>query len=360
MTEQEWAPRRSIFYFVHDYWACGWYRCYVPGVALKKLGYRVILDEVLKDDDIESSDVVVVQQPSNTKQLEVIRAANDAGKFSVIELDDDIWSLPPSNPSHVYWSRPEVRYNARACVEEAQLVTTPTHLLAEKLRTMNKNVKVLPNYLPEESWDYPEPKAQREDKVSLGWAGSTSHGGDFRVVNGVVHQLLERFPHVEFVLAGGPPTAEIEHHERVRYLQTTDIQHYPALLEEFDIGLIPLADTTFNKSKSDLKFVEYSMLGIPSVASKLDPYIRSVKHGENGFLATSAKDWLKYLTRLIEDIDLRRTIGARAQEFARTRTIDHAIDKWERAYGLTRPVPAADAPAPAEATTSARAGEAAQ
>jgi glycosyltransferase involved in cell wall biosynthesis len=202
---------------------------------------------------------------------------------------------------------------------------------------MNPNVKVLPNMLPADGWDYPQPRVQREDKVVLGWAGSTSHGGDFRVIDGVVQQLLDRYPHVELVIAGGPPEQELAAHERIRYLEPTDIQHYPTLLEHFDVGLIPLADTAFNKSKSDLKFVEYGMLGIPSVASKLEPYERTVKNGENGFLATSPKDWLKYVTRFIEDVELRRTLGARAQEYARTRTIDHAIEKWERAYGLTRP-----------------------
>jgi glycosyltransferase involved in cell wall biosynthesis len=331
------VTRTSVFYFLYDYWACGWYRCYVPGVALKELGYRVLLDEAIKPSDIDTHDVIVVQTPSGPKQLEAIRAANSAGKLSVIELDDDIWSLSPSNPSYPYWSRPEVKLNARSCVEEAQLVTTPTHALAEKLRTMNPNVKVLSNMLPTTGWDYPVAHLQREDRVVLGWAGSKSHGGDLRMIGDVVRQLLDRYPQLEFVVVGGPGELEIEAHERTRFLKATDIQHYPAMLEQFDVGIIPLAETAFNRSKSDLKFVEYSMLGIPSVASKLEPYLHTVKHGENGFLARSPKDWLKHLTRLIEDVELRRTIGARAQEYARTRTLDHAVEKWERAYGLTRP-----------------------
>lgn len=337
MTQEDGGTRDSVFYCVNDYWACGWYRCYVPGVALKQLGYRVLLDEKVTAQDIANHDVIVVQTPPTPQHLGVIRATNEAGKLSVLEMDDDIWHISPLNPTHRHWSRPEVRANVRACVEEAQVVTTPTHALAELFRTMNPNVKVLPNMLPAQGWDYPTPKAQREDKVVIGWAGSMSHSGDLRVVDGIVQQLLDRYPQAEFIMAGGLKPEELAGHDRISYLKATDIQAYPGTLEKFDIGLIPLADTAFNRSKSDLKFVEYSMLGIPSVASKLEPYLRSVKHGENGFLASSPKDWLKHLTRLVEDIELRRGIGARAQEFARTRTIDQAIDKWEKAYGLTRP-----------------------
>lgn len=337
MTEGPPAARRSVFYCVNDFWACGWYRCYVPGVALKALGYRVVLDTSIHERDVAESDVIVLQTPRGADHLNVIRAVNGAGKLSVVELDDDVWSMSPSNPGHAHWSKPDVRRNLEACVKEAGLVTTPTHALAEKLRALNPRVKVLPNMLPSEGWDYPAPKAQREDRIVLGWAGSTSHGGDLRAIDGVVQPLLERYPHVECVIVGGPPSLELGEHERIRRLKPTDISGYPRLLEEFDVGLIPLADTAFNRSKSDLKFVEYARLGIPSVASKLEPYIRTVKHGENGFLASSPKDWMKHLTRLIEDVELRRRIGAAAHAHALNRHIDGAIGKWEAAYGLTRP-----------------------
>jgi glycosyltransferase involved in cell wall biosynthesis len=328
--------RTRILYVARDYWACGWYRCYVPGVELKRLGYEVHLDNNVRPDDAENYDVIVVQSPSEPQHLELIERGNEAGVLTVAEMDDDVWAIGPAHPGLAYWGRPDMRRNARVCIERSQLVTTPSIALAEKLRAMNPRVTVIPNVLPVEGWEYPEPKVQREDKVVLGWAGSTSHIGDVRMIDDVVQQLLERYPYAEMAFAGGPPEPELTPHPRIRRLPATDIQHYPKLLEEFDIGLAPLADTAFNASKSDLKFVEYSMLGIPSVVSKLEPFLRTVKQGENGFLAASAKDWLKHLGRLIENVELRRSIGARAQEYARTRSIVRTIGRWERAYGLTR------------------------
>jgi glycosyltransferase involved in cell wall biosynthesis len=337
VTPEASRPRRRVSFCVNDYWGCGWYRCFVPGFALQRLGYEVILDKEISRIDVAGSDVLVVQSPSVERQLDAIRMANRAGVLSVVELDDDVWNLPPANPSHASWNRPGVLATTRACVEEAQLVTTPTHVLAEKLRTMNANVKVLANQLPPDDWDYPEPKVQREGGVVLGWAGSNSHAGDLRIVDAVVRQLLDRYPDLEVVIGSSPSVMELGEHERVRRIEETDIEGYPKLLEHFDVGMIPLADTAFNRNKSDLKFVEYSMLGIPSVASKLDPYARTVKHGETGFLASTPKDWLKYLSRLIEDVELRRTVGVRAQEYARTRGIDANIGRWVRAYGMAEP-----------------------
>lgn len=336
MTETT-GSNSSVFYFTDDWWACAWYRAYVPGVQLKKLGYHVVLDSQLTREDLERFDVVVFQRKADPNAYRAIEMAKSLGKLTVYELDDDIFTIAASNPGARVWKQQAALAGAKECMGLCDLVTTSSHLLAEKLRRYNPNVRMLPNSLPAEAWDYPAPKEQRDDRVVVGWAGSTSHVEDFNIISEVVPQLIERYPHVEFEFAGGPLNPALEQSDRVRRLETTDIQNYNRLIERFDIGLIPLVDTAFNRSKSDLKFVEYSMVGIPSVASKLDPYTTSVVHGENGFLATNPKDWLKFTSRLIESPELRVEIATRAQEFARTRTIDKTIGKWIRAYKLAEP-----------------------
>jgi glycosyltransferase involved in cell wall biosynthesis len=72
------------------------------------------------------------------------------------------------------------------------------------------------------------------------------------------------------------------------------------------------------------------------VASKVESYIGSIVHGENGFLASNTKDWIKYLRRLIENHELRQKIAAKAKQFAETRTIEKNIWLWEQAYGISR------------------------
>jgi glycosyltransferase involved in cell wall biosynthesis len=61
------------------------------------------------------------------------------------------------------------------------------------------------------------------------------------------------------------------------YLRTIDF--------DFDIGLSPLRDTQFARSKSPLKALEYGALGIPVVAANVEPYASFVRHGETGSCA---------------------------------------------------------------------------
>ncbi len=331
------SGNKSVLFLVTDSTACGWYRAMVPGVELKSRGYDVVMSPEIKAGDYERFDVFVFQRVFCERTRAAIDYAKSIGKLTVYDLDDDVWRISPTNPAYSDWEEQDAAASVAQAIRKVDLVTTPTSELAEVLKRFNPNVKVIPNMLPSTGWDHPPPTLKSNDRVVLGWAGGSSHVEDLNILVDVVTQLLARYPFVEFAFAGGPPVLPFGADERISQLESTDIENYPTLLERFDIGLIPLVDTTFNRAKSDLKFIEYSMVGIPSVVSKLEPYLRSVKHGENGFLASNAKDWLKSLIRLIESPELRLEVADRAQEFARARTIDKGIEKWIRAYGLTSP-----------------------
>ena len=111
----------------------------------------------------------------------------------------------------------------------------------------------------------------------------------------------------------------------VEYLHTLD----------FDIGIAPIAYHVFNKSKSDIKALEYAALGIPVVASDFGPYAASVTHGVTGFLVKRPHEWGTYLGLLADDAQLREEMSINAKLWASTRTIQGNAWQWELAYRET-------------------------
>ncbi len=221
----------------------------------------------------------------------------------------------------------------KAALKACQLVTTTTPYLAELLRQYNKNVVVLPNMLPSEYWEVKH-EPREDGKVIIGWAGGAHHWSDLEILRGTIEQILDDYPYVELHVVG-MREYPFKKHERMKILKPVKLEEYSKLLSKFDIGIAPLVDTQFNRCKSDLKLIEYGMVGLPVVASKVIPYMKSIIHGENGFLAQNPKDWMKFLRRLIEDPDLRVKLGRKAREYAQTRTIEKNIWLWERAYNIT-------------------------
>jgi hypothetical protein len=64
---------------------------------------------------------------------------------------------------------------------------------------------------------------------------------------------------------------------RMRFDKPVPVQEYPNWIcsnWQSHIGIAPIADNTFNDSKSELKWLEYTALGVPTVASDVGPYKR--------------------------------------------------------------------------------------
>jgi glycosyltransferase involved in cell wall biosynthesis len=99
----------------------------------------------------------------------------------------------------------------------------------------------------------------------------------------------------------------VEHRPFVPYLGLL------AAIAEADINLAPLVDNPHRRSKSAVKFLEAALVGVPTVASDLEPY-RLIRHGQTGMLATNAHDWYAGIMALATDPVRRTAIGRSARE----------------------------------------------
>jgi glycosyltransferase involved in cell wall biosynthesis len=78
--------------------------------------------------------------------------------------------------------------------------------------------------------------------------------------------------------------------------------------------MVPLADNNFNRSKSNIKFLEYSVCGFPAVYSDVGPYHSSVVQGETGLLTRNTpEDWFINIETLVKDPGLRSRIAMNAR-----------------------------------------------
>jgi glycosyltransferase involved in cell wall biosynthesis len=77
--------------------------------------------------------------------------------------------------------------------------------------------------------------------------------------------------------------------------------------------------------------LESSVLGIPLIASDIEPYRRVIKHGWNGFLVKYEHEWGKLIKRLVDDPQLRQEIGMNARSDASMRIMQAVNHQWERA-----------------------------
>jgi hypothetical protein len=213
-------------------------------------------------------------------------------------------------------------------MQMADLVTTTSRALETKFKQAGARcVKIIENYLPPE-FARGGPK-KRHDGVVIGWAALREHEADVTLLSlrEVLTTVLEDHPRARLVTVGLNLGIN---HARYECRPQVPFDRFAATLRDFDIGLAPLADITFNRARSNIKLKEYGIASVPWLASPVGEYATlGAKHG--GRLVAS-EDWQRALADLIRSRLNRFTLGTRGRLWARRQTIELHAHAWEQAF----------------------------
>lgn len=202
--------------------------------------------------------------------------------------------------------------------------TTTTTFLAEKLADYGKKVFIVPNKLSKKDVEIANAISSRKLKVEsrkqirLGYfSGTLSHNKDFATITDALMQIMEKHENAELFLVG-PLDVESELNKfsnRIKQLPFVPREKHFANLASVDINLVPLElGNPFCESKSELKFFEAGIVGVPTVAVANQTFSEAIEDGVNGFLAKTNEEWVEKLSKLIEDENLRKEMGQKARE----------------------------------------------
>lgn len=318
----------DIFGWVSDYAGCGYYRIALPLRTLRQTYPEITTQAsmVIPLEDAAAADLIICQRTYKKSSTDWIAAASKAGRAILFEIDDDLWNIHPTSSVYEEFQDPGVRDRLRRNAAAATAVAVTNDYLADVMRKMNPEVHVVPNYVDDRylTWDRPQ-----TDRPTVGWAGSATHLLDFQLVAPTLRRFFTKYPDWDMHFMGTDYSHLIKRPSYVSGWSSTD-NYLEAL--DFDIGLAPLVDNEFNRSKSPIKALEYAVLGIPVIASDAGPYHDFVRHGVTGFLVRREHEWMKYLRLLAEDADLRGSMGRAAREQAAEWTIQRNIDQWRGIY----------------------------
>lgn len=269
-------------------------------------------------------DVYVAQRPASPHGSRLWDAL--AGKVArVYETDDDLLRIHPSSGLSLLTD--SQRMSIGYMIASSDLVTVSTPYLAGLISELNPRVAVLQNVIHE---DLLSVTRRRNDRVTVGWAGGSSHLMDIAAVAGPLRDVLDAHPDAGMHFTGVDYSPLLGRDCRFTPWERNVWDYYRQV--DFDIGLCPLADHPFNYSKSHLKALDYGALGIPVIAQDLPPYSEFVVDGVTGYLVRGEDEWRVRLTELINDEAAREEMGAKGREHAAGFTIQGHWQEWERAY----------------------------
>ena len=154
------------------------------------------------------------------------------------------------------------------------------------------------------------------ERVVLGWLGTPMTSYLLNLIKEPMTEVAKEVSNLEFHnIAGLPVDFPGMKVVNIPWSEEREVEY----LSEFDIGLMPLDDTEFNKGRLGGKMVIYASMGLPIVADDVGLNREVVTDGVNGYLVKTPTEWKERLLTLIKDPDLRRRMGSKGREVATAR-----------------------------------------
>ena len=276
-------------------------------------------------------DVVIVQRI--LPFLDVLREKCEKYGIKLIyETDDDLLGVEKNSPSYEYVNR--VSKSIERFIDASDTITVTTPTLASKFDE-NKTI-IIPNYYVDSVFEIKK-DIKSEGKLKLGYYGTLTHSKDLFLLKNVILKLKEKYD-FDFEIIGGFNADDDIDEDWFNAIElppdNMNFEKFMSWLSKtinWDIGLVPLEDSQFNQCKSELKFIELAILGLPGVYSDMCVYNTVVCDGVDGFLASSEDEWFEKVENLILNEYLRRTIRKNAlNKVLSDYLIEDRINEWDR------------------------------
>jgi len=269
------------------------------------------------------------------------------GLIHSMDVDDDIFHIEPFNPVMIeYQNKPEKFQAMLTILRHAPILTcTNGHLkdqLKESRGKKEDDITVIPNLVDLDTYPTGPIQKKPKERLKIGYIGGSTHLGDFIYRNadfwGALSFILGKYhDKVELEILGLFPdmiTKDFPHY--TWRPGSSDVYEYFKLLREhtfdWDIAVAPLEDSLFNDSKSNIKWIESSMVGAAFVGQQDTPY-NCVINGKTGFTCGSMKQYIDAFEALINNAQLRYNIvEAARKQIATNYSIQAKGDLWVKHF----------------------------
>lgn len=346
--------------------ATAFYRSMMPATVLRDFyhvldytsGFNVKQDPQVWLEYVNASEVLMIEREFSQEVIPGIERYVKSRGPVFWDVDDHLHAFKSMGNFYTktekqineFWDDESLSWIEKV-VSSCSAVTTTTEPLAEFYRKKTgKKVYCIRNAIDTITtrWDFEFEKMDSRDYIVFGFMGGSTHGSDLDVLKEAIPVILDECPNVKFKFIGYTPLWAFDLFDlgyRKRFLTDfgfTSLDKYTKKMYNIDVGLVPLENNEFNRiGKSDLKYLEYTMAGAATVASKIGQYKEAISNKHNGLLADTVDDWINILIKLaknpeeikrlqrnaLQDVLDRRSIMVTAREWYFA--IINERKKWE-------------------------------
>jgi len=345
--------------FYADYSGCGFWRMIWPEhlmIAYQKMSITGSTKMIRTPEFYNELKSVRLQRQANQGQLKFFKFLRDisnqhGNNFRLLyEIDDIVLreDIPEYNKYRFAFLPDEIRNSTLEMMRMADEISCTCDYMKQyyQTKTGNDKVTVVPNYLPKMWIDgfYDDDKVQinydrqvkkrKQPRILYAASGAhfdvenkTNQADDFAHVRDVIRKTCNKYKWV-FIGAYPPPLHDLVLSGKIEFHKWVPLYDLPRLVSKLKINcmIAPLLDNTFNKCKSNIKYLEACAYGIPIVCQDLITYDIATHKFKTG------DEMIDQLNGILKDKQHYMKISRKARAVAETMWLEDNIDKYVELY----------------------------
>ena len=354
-TPPELQVPRFMNYYA-DYSGCGHWRMVWPEQVMNAHQKAVVHGTTVMNIDeryyIDCKGIRIQRQatPQQMQFVKFLRQLCDKKNMRLIyEIDDVCFreDIPDYNKYKTAFENDDIRNSSQEMMAMCDEITVTCDFMRDYYRskTGNKNVTVLPNFMPK-FWigrfndlnRTMQSLEKNKRKPRILYSGSGAHfdveqrvkfKDDFYHVNDVIRKTVDKY---QWVFMGGHPLPlmDLIQSGKIEFHPWAKLFDYGQALYNLNVNMMvaPLQDNIFNRSKSDLKYIEAGALGLPIACQDMCTYKNAPIKFKTG------DEMIDQIDATLKDTKRYKSLCKKANNYAQTRWLedDKNIDCYTELY----------------------------
>lgn len=264
-----------------------------------------------------------------------------AGRFPLLYSQsgyDLIWQNRLLHPHHFFWenklSKPVVfdfddaiwltegEKQVTRKIEIADMIFAGNEYLAEFANTYNKKTFVIPTTIDTATL---YPKDISPAQFTIGWIGTETNFQYLENIYSSLNDFLSRNKDCRLMIVSSHLPDFITLNRNQLIFKKWEADKENDYINEFSVGIMPLADTAWTRGKCSYKLLQYLACGIPAIASPVGTNTKILNESKAGITATIGKEWIEALTKVRNEPDTAKALGMFGRKFV---AHNYSTDRW--------------------------------
>ena len=329
--------------YLADYSGCGHWRILWPEQIINATGAGCsssLTAMVFDPRWYQGVKSIKLQRQASSQQKQFVQFLKEIqpqiGFKLIYEVDDVVFreDIPDYNKFKFAFDNDEIRQNCIDIINMCDEVTVTCDFMRKlyQERTGKKEITVIPNFVPHTWLGYLYDKKRvyesyekNKKRPRILYTGSGAHYDVDNKVGGkddfeqIVQFVIETRSKYQWIFVGSfpPPLLPYIQSKEIEFHQWQSLVDYPRLLAALDAQLMvaPLQVNNFNNAKSDIKFIEAAILGIPCLCQNMETYAvapAALKFDNVEEFGQKIENILSYKNRqaYFKNVDVLHEIGA--------------------------------------------------